>query len=165
MHHAAYDVRRRNRPGQLAAGVYRGQARARQRTAKALQKPPGHAVHRGQHRGVGPHQRRDLAHDFSQRRRFDGQHHQVLHPQLCRRGAGGDGLRADAAPKIEPQAVQLQGIQRGAARDHADAAAGTGQTAAYPATNGARAVNANFHLFFTKMLNETSRWPNKHGRL
>jgi hypothetical protein len=67
-------------------------------------------------------------------------------------------------PKIEPQAVQLQGIQRGAARDHADAATGTGQPAAYPATNGACAVNANFHLLSTKMLNETSCWPNKHGR-
>ena len=91
MHHAADDVLRRNRRIDLAARVDRLQLRTRQAAAEAaLEKPPGHAIHGREHDRLGAKQRGDLLRDGRKRRRLHRDHHQLLHAQRFRIGAGMD---------------------------------------------------------------------------
>jgi hypothetical protein len=96
-----------------------GSTEARRRTAKALQKPPGHAVHGRQHHGVGAEQGADLLRHGGQRGRFDRNDHQVLHAQGCSVVGRGHRHGVQLATLVQLQAVLLQGGERVAARQHA----------------------------------------------
>ena len=145
MHHAADHVRRGYRRRQRSVRVHRDQPRPRKRTTEALQKPPRHAIHRGEHDGVWPDQRCDLLRDVRQRRRFHAQYHQVLDPDVCGRSTRYHRLRRDAFTVAQPQSVLVQRVERGPARHHADAAARTRQAVTDPAADRACAINTNFH--------------------
>jgi len=70
--------------------------------AKALEEPPRHAVHRGQHDGVRPDQRRDVPRHLQQRRSLDGDDHQVLHAERCRFAVGAHRVGGGAARFHQP---------------------------------------------------------------
>ena len=82
MHHTADDMRGRDGRFNLACGVYRREPCAGIRAAKALQKPPRHAVHGGQHNRLRADERRDVPGNISERRCLDSDHNQVLRAQL-----------------------------------------------------------------------------------
>jgi hypothetical protein len=145
MHHAADDVVAGDGLRNRAAGVHGRQAGAGQRTAKAFKEPPGHAVHGGEHHGAGSEQRGDGLRHARHGRCLHGHDHQVLHAQVGRVAAGAHGHRGGAARAFKPQAVVLHGLQRVAARHHADVAAGLRQAHADPAADGAGAVDGYFH--------------------
>ena len=127
MHHAADHVANGNALMDSAARVHHLQSLALLRTAKALQEPPGHAIHGCQHDGMRAKQWRNLPRHIGHGRGFDGEHDQVLHTKLLRLVAGShrENLRPVAA--CQAQAMLAQGGQGRAARQQADLATRAGQ--------------------------------------
>ena len=146
VHHTANDLVGRDGFRQAALWVHAGQGSVGPGPPKALQKPPGHAVHGGQHLGGGRHHRRNLWHDLFQGWGFHRQHNQVLRAQVRGLVRGDDLHRVIALRIAHAQAMFMQGLQGLAPRQHAQLHAWQAcQQHAHPAPNGARAHHTDLH--------------------
>ena len=118
-----------------------------ERSAVALEVPPGDAVLSRQHDGLGTEQSGELAGDRSDLVRLDPEDHQVLGPTLPHVAGGGDvrGMnhRAVVHRHLEPAASDR--LEMATSGDQGDFLAGCGQPRAEQPTDGPCPYDTDLH--------------------
>ena len=148
MHHAAQHLVGGNGALDHALGVDGLQPGVAGSRRLAVQKPPGHTVHRGQHHGVGADHRAELCRHLAQGWGFERHQQQVLHAQIAGFVAGVHWGLQVLPGDAQLHAVGVDGLQALATRQHTEGDRGMGllrQARTQPAATGAGANQTDLH--------------------
>ena len=144
MDHPPHDMSGRNGRGNEPIGVNGLQTQAGIGSPEAIEKPPGHSVHRRQNRRFRSDQRGNPLGHLGHGGRLHGHDDQVLNAEGFRIGCHADPLNDQLLAGLQPQTVSPQGIQRRPPRHRAYLAPLPGKQCPDETADRAGAIDGNF---------------------